>query len=148
MNKKAFTALFTIALTVLNIIMTLLIIVILAIVSSFILNRVLHVENGSVYMVVWMICFIVGMIANLLCFAKLTNVIITKFKLEDKLDPRYTGKKGAQNEKPKFKGNIPDSVKPPKDTWGYEETPKPEAEPITENPTYGEILDASTLGGD
>ena len=147
MNKKTYTILFTLVSTIINIIVTLAIILALAIVFTLLLNKVFHVQNGSVYMMVWMFCFIGGMIINLMLFAKVTNWVIKKFNLGDKLDPRFTGRKlpngqkvaEDKKEKEVFKGNMPSSVLPKeeKDPW-EEENHEPTA-------TYTEILDASTL---
>lgn len=143
MNKKANTLLFTLISTVANIIMTLAIILILCLISFLIMNNMLHIKNAQLYTVVWMFCFLGGMVLGMFLFTKLCGIVINKFDLESKLDSRLLGKyipggkKGAVQEKeePKQKTVMPSSVLGKKDTWGEEETaplPQPPAEDAPE----------------
>ena len=130
MTKRTYTAIFTIISTIVNIFMTMLIILALISLSSLVLSRVLHIQNGQAYIITWMLCFLVGLIAGMFIFARLSNWVIAHFKMESKLDARFlgrylpTGKKNqfyAQEEK-KPKTNLPASALPrdEEDEWEKE----------------------------
>ena len=112
MNKKAFTALFTLISTIVNIVFTLLTIIVLS--GIFILIfKYTKSENGNILILGLGICFVVGMISNIFFFTKFTNWVVKKFNLSAKLDNRILGKVGAAKpvEKKKTKTRLPDSVK-------------------------------------
>ena len=130
MNKKTFTTLFTILSTLINILFTLIVIALLIIAATLILNKGIKCTNGQVYMIVYMFCFLGGMVLNMFIFGKVSGWVIEKFDLASKLDERMLGKtlpNGKPNkaayraeaekaEKPKT--NMPDSVKEEDDGWG------------------------------
>ena len=117
MNKKAYTTIFTIVSTIANIILTFLIIGLLLLGSSAFYFKVLKKDApGTGLAIMWMICFIVGLVAGMILFTKIGSWVIDKFNLAPKLDPKILGKylpSGKKNpvykpeEKPKT--NIPKS---------------------------------------
>lgn len=121
MKKQTYTALFTIISTILNIFMTLAIIFVLISLSSLFLSRILGVTSGQVYVITWMLCFLLGLIAGMFAFARISNWVIDHFKLASKLDPRLLGKylpngkknpSYTQEEEKKPKTNLPASALP------------------------------------
>ena len=124
MTKKNFTLLFLAAATIINIVMTLVIIIALIVLSMLVIRVLLNIQDPLVAMVAWMICFIAGIVLDMIVYSKLMNYVITKFNLDDKLDPRMMGKRGAaayakeQAAKPKTvlpKSALGDETE---DTWG------------------------------
>ncbi len=124
MTKKQFTLLFLLVATIVNIVMTVAIIVALIVLSMLVIRFILHIEDPKIVTVVWMICFIGGIVLDMFVYSKLMNYIITRFKLDDKLDPRMMGKKGAtaaaKEKESKPKTVLPKSVlgTEEEDTWG------------------------------
>ncbi len=124
MTKKSFTLLFLLAATILNIIMTIIIIVALIVLSMLVIRFLLHIEDPMIAMVAWMVCFIGGIVLDMFVYSKLMNYIIVRFKLDDKLDPRMMGKRGAvaaaKEKESKPKTVLPKSVlgTEEEDTWG------------------------------
>ncbi len=124
MTKKQFTLLFLLVATIVNIVMTVAIIVALIVLSMLIIRFLLHIEDPSIVMIAWMICFIGGIVLDMFVYSKLVNYIIIRFKLDDKLDPRMMGKKGAavaaKEKESKPKTVLPKSVlgTEEEDTWG------------------------------
>ncbi len=88
MTKKAFTILFVLAATVVNIVMTLLVIVLLAVVSTLLLRVILRIDNPTVLLFAWMLSFLGGLILDMVLYSRLCDWVIAKFKLATKLDPR------------------------------------------------------------
>lgn len=126
MNKKSFTILFILIATVLNIVMTIVIIVALILLSMLVIRVLLKVQDPGIAMIAWMFCFLGGIILDMFVYSKVVNHIIIRFKLEDKLDPRLMGKRGAAMVA-KEKENKPKTVLPKSvlgdeepDTWGQE----------------------------
>lgn len=126
MNKKGFTALFTVISTILNIIMMFVIIMTLVILSTALIYRLLKVHNSTVISIAWIVSFFGGMGLSMWLFVKITGWVIKKFNLEDKLDPRVLGKYSQTTGKPysvqkeapaKKKTNMPSSVQRKQDTW-------------------------------
>jgi len=124
MTKKNFSLLFLLIATVLNIVTTIVIIVALIVLSMLIIRGLLHIEDPLVAMIAWMVCFIGGIVLDMFAYSKLMNYSITRFKLEDKLDPRMLGKRGAAAAA-KEKASKPKTVMPKsvlgneeEDTWG------------------------------
>lgn len=127
MTKKAFTIWFTIISTILNILFTALIIGILAVSATLILTKVIGTKNGQIFIVVWMMCFLAGLVLGMFLFGRISSAIITKYNLASKLDPKIIGKhlpngnvnKYAQKEEEekKVKTVMPDSVKEDDDPW-------------------------------
>lgn len=129
MTKKAFTVWFTIISTLLNILFTAAIIAVLAVVATVVMNKMIGVREGHIYIVVWMMCFLAGMVLGMFLFGKISAAIIDKQNLAGKLDARVIGKylpNGKVNryaqeaEEEKVKTVMPDSVKEEEDTWGKE----------------------------
>lgn len=126
MTKKNFSLLFLLVATVLNIVMTLLVVVTLVVIAMVVIKYVLRMDGQSAaaaISIVCTICFIAGIVLDMIVYAKLMNFIVTRFHLEDKLDPRMLGKRGAalaakeKASKPKTK--LPKSVLgDEEDTWG------------------------------
>ncbi|HBB43309.1 MAG TPA: hypothetical protein DEO40_08410 [Treponema sp.] len=131
MNKKTYTALFTIISTIVNIVMTLAIILALIILSSIVYFKLLgKQEPNSVILVVWMVCFFAGLVIGMILFTKICTWVIDRFNLASKLDSRAlghylpAGKKAEaamKNEPEKPKTNMPASSLPQEDTWGQSE---------------------------
>ena len=124
MTKKHFSLLFLLIATVLNIVMTIVIIVALIVLAMLLIRVILHIEDPMVAMIAWMVCFIGGIILDMFVYSKLMNSVITRFKLDDKLDPRLLGKRGAAAAA-KEKASKPKTVLPKsvlgdndEDTWG------------------------------
>lgn len=126
MNKKGFTALFTVISTILNIIMMFVIIMSLVILSTALIYRLLKVQNSTVISIAWIVSFFGGMALSMWLFVKITGWVIKKFNLEDKLDPRVLGKYSpvtgkkyntVKEEPVKRKTNMPSSVQRKQDTW-------------------------------
>lgn len=126
MNKKTYTVLFTIVSTIINILCTLIVIAAFMALATLLLNKVIKCTNGQVYMVVYMFCFLGGMVLNIFLFSKASAFFIKKFNLSDKLDPRLMGRTlpgGKKNDAykeddNKFKSKMPDSVLEKEDDWG------------------------------
>ena len=121
MTKKNFTLLFLLAATVLNILASLVIIIALIILSMLVIRFLLRVEDPMVAMVAWMVCFIAGVVLDMFIYSKLMNFVIARFKLDDKLDPRLMGRRGAAREKAaRPKTVLPKSVLGDEeaDSWG------------------------------
>ena len=128
MTKKQFSFLFTVISTLVNIVISLAIIVALIVLTSLVLSKAVGVKNGNVYMVVWMLCFVAGIILGMIIFSKLCTFAIDRWfydKLDKKIIGRYTPKNSSgrtersqRNESDKPKTNMPDSVKPKQDTFG------------------------------
>lgn len=129
MTKKSFTALFTFLSTIINILFTAIIIAALTAISTVIMNKVIGVTTGQIYLVVWMFCFLGGLVLGIFAFGKLSAKIIDKYNLAEKLDPKVIGKhlpSGKKNasyaqvekeEQEKPKTVMPDSVKEEEDPW-------------------------------
>ena len=94
MDKKSFTTLFIILSTLANILLNVLVIFILCLVSCLVLGKVIHVQDGSVYGIVLLACFIVGLFISFIIYTKVSNVIIIKYKMEDKFVERWRGRAG------------------------------------------------------
>lgn len=130
MTKKAFTILFVLVATIVNIVMTLAVIILLAVVSTLLIRVVLRIERPDVLLLTWMVCFIGGLILDMVLYSKLCDKVIEKFKLAEKLDPRLLRRRSgfpassrqtkSQPEKPKTV--LPKSVLPDEeeDHWGEE----------------------------
>lgn len=157
MNKKHFSLLFLLVATVLNIVMTIVIIVALIVLAMLLIRVILHIDNPMVAMIAWMVCFIGGIILDMFVYSKLMNYAITRFKLEDKLDPRMLGKRGAAAAA-KEKASKPKTVLPKsvlgdndEDTWGqtsYGDNAgySPEATIAPEDATYTPLNPADFAG--
>lgn len=126
MNKKGFTALFTVISTILNIIMMFIIIMLLIILSTALIVRIFNIQNATAISIAWIVSFFGGMALSMWLFVKITGWVIQKFNLEDKLDPRVMGKyvpgtgkkfKAPAEEPKKRKTNMPSSVQRKQDTW-------------------------------
>lgn len=129
MTKKGNTILFTLISTVANIIMTLLIIMVLCLLSFVIMNFGFKIHNGQAYQIVWMACFLGGLVLGMFLFAKICGYVIEKFNLDKKMDAHVVGKylpggKKARyessDEEPKHKTVMPASVLPKEDKWNEE----------------------------
>ena len=130
MTKKHFSLLFLLIATVLNIVMTIVIIVALIVLAMLLIRVILRIDSPMVAMVAWMVCFIGGIVLDMFVYSKLMNYAITRFKLEDKLDPRMLGKRGAAAAA-KEKASKPKTVLPKsvlgdndEDTWGQTGPPQ------------------------
>lgn len=152
MNKKAFTFIFTLVSTLVNIILTLAIIILLAVLTTVIFRFVFKIAletHQGVYLTALMICGLGGMVLGMFLFAKISGFVVSKYNLEKKLDARLIGKYvpgakqplTAQDDEPKQKTVMPDSVLPKKDKWA-EDIYSGEA-PAEDSET--EILSADTL---
>lgn len=121
MNKKNFTLLFLFVSTIINVIFTILVIGILLVGSSLLLRYVFHTEDPNVIMADWMVCFIGGMILSLYIYSKISDKVVVKYKLADKIDDRLTGRRfshfseNANKEQEKPKTVMPKSVLPDED---------------------------------
>lgn len=117
MNKKAFTTVFTIVSTIANIIMTFLIIGLLLLGSGAFYFKVLKKDApGTGLAIMWMVCFVAGLVAGMILFNKIGSWVIDHFNLAEKLDPKIVGKylpNGKKNpvykEPEKTVTNIPKS---------------------------------------
>ncbi len=127
MTKKNFSLLFLLAATVVNIVMTLVIVVTLIVLAMLVIKNILGLEAQSAAAAISItctVCFIGGIVLDMFVYAKLMDLVITRFHLEDKLDPRMLGKRGAaiyaKEKASKPKTNLPKSVlgDDDKDTWG------------------------------
>lgn len=119
MTKKTYTLIFTIVSTILNFIFTALVICAIAALATVVENRILHITDGQVYIITWMISFIAGMVLSIFLFSKITSFVVDKFNLTSKLDEKFVGKtlpNGRRNqaaydaEASKPKTVLPDSV--------------------------------------
>lgn len=126
MTKKTFTVIFLLASTLINIVFTIVIITALLIVTSLLLKYGFSVKDPNILAADWMLCFVGGMILSLFLYAKLSDKIVRKYNLADKIDERLTGrrfshlssrtKSSAKEEKPKTV--MPKSVLPDEeDEW-------------------------------
>ncbi len=122
MNKKAFTALFMLVATIANMLMTVFVIVFLAAICILTL-KVLKIQNENAALILVSLCFLGGLVLDMILYSKLTSFIIDKFHLETKLDKSVLGKKYASKikdtEPPKPKTVLPASVLPKdeEDEW-------------------------------
>ena len=136
MNKKTFTVLVMLIATVLNIALTLVLITALITACVILLHLVIRTESPSAYMGAYMICFIGGVVVDMILYSKIFIWCIRKFNLGPKLDPKLMGKyydtlkqqakasgKPIDEGKPeKLKTVMPKSVLPEEDEWeGSEE---------------------------
>jgi hypothetical protein len=128
MNKKVYTFLFTLISTLANIILTVGIILVLIILSTLLLSKCFSLDistHQNIYLPVWMVCALIGMVLGMFLFAKISGVVIVKYNLEKKLDTRLLGKNipgtnrtvQSDDEEPKKKTVMPSSVLPKKDEW-------------------------------
>lgn len=127
MSKKSNTIIFTLVSTVLNILMTLLIIIALCLLSFVVMNYIFKIHNGQAYQIVWMICFLGGMVLGMFLFVKICGWVIDKFHLADKMDAHIVGKylpggkkvqtSNDEEEEPKQKTVMPSSVLKKEDKW-------------------------------
>lgn len=128
MDKKTFSTLFTIIVTLINVVCTLAMIIILSALCYVIMHFAFKVQAAEAYLVAWMICFIVGMIGNMFIFNKVLNLVVRKYHMEKKLEgwalsraarngevSPYTYAEEEKEEKPKTR--MPDSVKEEEDPW-------------------------------
>ena len=157
MTKKNFSLLFLLVATVINILMTIVIIVALIVLVSFVIRVLLKLEDPAIVMVAWMVSFIAGIVLDMFAYAKLMNFVIERFKLEDKIDPRMLGKRGAaayaKEKAAKPKTVLPKSAMPEKeDSWGQTSygdnsgyTPEPTIAP--EDATYTPLNPEDFAGG-
>ena len=126
MGKKTNSIIFTLIMSLINIVFTLLLIAAMTAVVWFIIH-LSGTDNASLYMSSLLICFIAGMLISMAYFGRFMDWVITKFNLEDKLGRIVPGKgkKGYrfnnENEKTSVKTNMPDSVKEKDDPWESEE---------------------------
>lgn len=117
MTKKTYTAIFTVVATILNIILTALIMGVLLFISTFFYFKVLgKTQPGISLALIWMFCFLAGFILGIFSFSKLCGLVIEKWNLASKLDPKVLGRflpNGTKNphyqEPTKIKTNIPKS---------------------------------------
>lgn len=116
MNKNLYTFLFTIISTILNIIAALILIAVLGGLSYVVMNFMLHIESPETYVIVWVFCFLIGMVANMFIFTKISNIVVQKFHIAEKLDSRFVSRSFNSNtettsaEPQKRKTVLPDSV--------------------------------------
>lgn len=128
MNKRNFTLLFLLISTLVNIIFTVSIITILLVGTSLLLRYVIHINDANIIVADWMFCFIGGMILSLFLYAKISDKIVKKYKIADKLDERLSGRRFShlssrsqqQKEEEKPKTVMPKSVLPDEDEWESE----------------------------
>ena len=117
MNKKAFTALYLVVSTIINIIMLLVIIVALIALDTLAITKIFHCQdNANVIVISYTLCFAIAMVGNMILSAHISSWVIKKFHLEDKLETGFGGKKksGPKAEEVKVekkKTVLPDSVK-------------------------------------
>ncbi len=124
MTKRQYTFWFTFVSSIANIIISGLIMAALILLSTLLMNKVFHIQNGSAYMAVWMVCFIAGIILGMLIFSKLCALVIDRWffdKLDDSILGKYLPshrKDRGERQAEKTKTNMPSSVLPPEDTFG------------------------------
>lgn len=121
MTKQQNTYIFTFISSIVNILMALAIAGALILGFTFLMAKVFHVQNGTAYVAVWMVCLITAIALDMFLFGKLCGAVIDKW-FYDKLDERMLGKylpsKRKERGEPQaesFKSNMPDSVKPKED---------------------------------
>ncbi len=114
MDKKKFTLLFLFVSTIANIVFTVAIITVLLVGTSLLLRYVIQVHDANVIVADWMFCFIAGMILSLFLYAKISDKIVKKYKLADKLDERLSGRRFSHlsSQAQKQKEEKPKSVMP------------------------------------
>ncbi|MBQ5492070.1 MAG: hypothetical protein IIT68_08470 [Treponema sp.] len=121
MTKRQNTFIFTFIASILNIIMALVIAGALIFGFTFLLAKVLHVQNGTVYVAVWMVCLIAAIALDMSLFGKVCGAVIDKWfydKLDETLLGKYLPSKRKERGEPQaesFKSVMPDSVKPKED---------------------------------
>ncbi len=127
MTKKNFSLLFLLAATLVNIAMTLVIIVTLIVLAMMVIKYLVGLDGqnaAAAISITCTVCFIGGIVLDMFLYAKLMDLVITRFHLEDKLDPRMLGKRGAalaaKEKASKPKTVLPKSVlgDEEEDTWG------------------------------
>ncbi|MBQ3799526.1 MAG: hypothetical protein II837_04430 [Treponema sp.] len=127
MTKKNFSLLFLLAATAVNILMTLVIIIGLIVIAMMVIKYLVGLEGqnaAAAISITCTVCFIAGIVLDMFLYAKLMDLVITRFHLEDKLDPRMLGKRGAalaaKEKASKPKTVLPKSVlgDEEEDTWG------------------------------
>lgn len=129
MNKKTFTMLFTLIATVINIVLTLVLITAMIVLSSLILIKGIHIQNQQILMPVFTVCFLGGVVLDMMLYSRICTWVIRKFDLVSKLDERLMGRyyetfkkesaSGSRQTKPepeKPKTVLPKSVLPD-DEW-------------------------------
>lgn len=95
MNKKTFTLLFTVVTTIVNIVITLVLIFLLLVFSIFLFYKVLRINpetNQSLYALTPMICFIAGVVIDMVFYSKSFTWVVRKLNLFPKLDERIMGR--------------------------------------------------------
>lgn len=95
MDKKTFTVLYIIISTLADILLSLGIVLALTFISGLTLT-LFHVQSANAAMIVILVSFIVGVILSFIIFTKLSNLIIRKFNLENKLLPRWVRRAGTE----------------------------------------------------
>ncbi len=128
MNKKSFTLLFLFISTIANIIFTIVIIAAMLLITSLTLTYIIKIKDPNIIVADWMLCFIGGMILSLFLYAKISDKIVKKYNLADKLDERLSGRRFShlssrtqkEKEPEKPKTVMPKSVLPDEedDHWG------------------------------
>ena len=95
MDKKTFTVLYIIISTLADILLSLGIVLALTFISGLTLT-LFHVQSANAAMIVILVSFIVGVILSFIIFTKLSNLIIRKFNLENKLLPKWVRRAGTE----------------------------------------------------
>jgi hypothetical protein len=121
MTKRQNSYVFMAIASVVNIIMAVAIAGVLIFGFTFLLSKIFHVQNGTVYVGIWMVCFVAAMILDMSLFGKVCGAVIDRW-FYDKLDPTILGKYLPSKRKERgdaqaesFTYNMPDSVKPTED---------------------------------
>lgn len=150
-EKKRNTLIFMLLSSIADVLMTLVIIAALCVLVTFVLKMV-HVNNGQVYIFSWMACFIAGIVIAVIVFARVCSHVIERFNLVDKLDERALGKylpngkriqyadsTESSGQPKKRKTVMPDSVLPKDeaDPWNLREpsAPPSHSDASTEQPS-------------